>query len=60
MKKLSLSKIWEQICVAAIGVNIATIIYALLINNYQLIPLSILNILLLSPVFLITKQKEER
>ena len=45
MKKIK--RIWTKICVAAIGINIGVMIYGLLVSQYDLIPLSILNCLLL-------------
>ncbi len=51
MKKIK--RIWTKICVAAIGINIGVMIYGLLVSQYDLIPLSILNCLLLSTIFLV-------
>ena len=51
MKKIK--RIWTKICVAAIGINIGVMVYGLLVSQYDLIPLSILNCLLLSTIFLV-------
>jgi len=51
MKKLK--ELWIKVCVAAIGINVGTIIYALLVSRYDLVPLCVINCLLLSTIFLV-------
>mgnify|MGYP001326262259 CR=1 FL=1 len=57
MKKIK--QIWTNVCVAAIGVNIAVIVYGLLLSKYDLIPLSVINCLLLSTIFLVPEPHDD-
>jgi len=57
MKKIK--KIWTEICVVAIGINIGVIMYGFLVSQYDLIPLSILNCLLLSTIFLVPEPHDD-
>ena len=54
-----LREIWIKVCVAAIGINFALFIYALLLSKYNLIPLSVVNCLLLSTVFLVPGPRDD-
>ena len=51
--------LWIKVCVAAIGVNLGMVIYALLLSKYDLIPLSIVNCLLLSTIFLVPEPHDD-
>lgn len=51
--------LWTKVCVAAIGVNLGMVIYALLLSKYDLIPLSIINCLLLSTIFLVPEPHDD-
>jgi len=44
---------YKQLCNAALGVNIALIIFALITEYYVMIPLAIINCLLLSVAYVI-------
>ena len=57
MKKIK--KIWTENCVVAIGINIGVIMYGFLVSQYDLIPLSILNCLLLSTIFLVPEPHDD-
>ena len=56
---MNLKELWINVCVAAIGINIALIISGLFLSKYNLIPLPVVNCLLLSTVFLNSKTKDD-
>tara|TARA_B100001250_G_C19210183_1_gene533292 strand:+ start:209 stop:376 length:168 start_codon:yes stop_codon:yes gene_type:complete len=49
-------KLYNQICKAAIGVNIGLLLYGFGTGTYQIIPLALVNCLLLSFAFLLDKK----
>ena len=55
----TIKELWTKVCVAAIGINIGLLVYALLLSKYDLIPLSIINCLLLSTIFLVPDPQDD-